>query len=236
MWGGFPKKNAACTGFLIQENDFSLLLDCGSGVVPLMQNYIDLNQLHHVLLSHYHYDHFSDLGVLLFSRLVNTQLKRTNQVLQIYGPDDELIRSRVEEVSFSAFKAYTEDSKLTIGPFQITFKKNQHPVEAYAIKIESSDKRLVFTSDTSFTEELIDFCQGVDLLVTECSLYDGMNGAQAGHMNAKEAGILAHRSQAKKVILSHLPHYGELNELLVTAKQEGNKNIRLAEAGLMIEV
>jgi ribonuclease BN (tRNA processing enzyme) len=55
-------------------------------------------------------------------------------------------------------------------------------------------------------------------------------------MNAKEAGILAHRSQAKKVILSHLPHYGELNELLVTAKQEGNKNIRLAEAGLMIEV
>ena len=89
MWGGFPKENGPCSGYLIEEGDFSLLLDCGSGVLMEVQKYVNLNDINHVVLSHYHYDHCSDIGAYLFSRLVNTKIGRANELLQIYGPYDE---------------------------------------------------------------------------------------------------------------------------------------------------
>ena len=236
IWGGFPKKDGPCSGFLIQQDEFSLLMDCGSGVVQQLQHYSDLNEINHVVLSHYHYDHCSDIGVMLFSRLVNTQLKKVEEPLSIYGPFSEEMAKRVEEVPYSEFAGYNEDSQLKIGPFTLEFKMNIHPVEAYSIKVTSGNKSLVYTSDTSYTEDLVNFASGVDLLITECSLYEGMDGAASGHMTSKEAGILAEKSKAKAVLLTHLPHYGDLNELVKSAKGQGNSNIRLAEVGMVVGV
>ncbi|MCF3942855.1 MBL fold metallo-hydrolase [Oceanobacillus alkalisoli] len=206
------------------------------GVAQQVQHYADLNDIHHVVLSHYHYDHFSDVGVLLFSRLVNTQLKKVNKPLSIYGPISEQMAKRVEEVPHATFTGYHEESQLKIGPFTLEFKRNMHPVEAYSIKITSGNKTIVYTSDTSYTEDLVNFASGADLLITECSLYEGMDGISSGHMTSKEAGILADKSEAKAVLLTHLPHYGDLNELVKSAKKEGNFNIRLAEVGMVVGV
>jgi len=236
MWGGFPKKNGPCSGFLIQQDEFSLLLDCGSGVVPEVQNYVDLNEINHVILSHYHYDHFSDIGVMLFSRLVNTQLKRTDQNLSIYGPHSDEIASRVKEVPHSKFTGINEDSILKIGPFTLEFQINIHPVETYAVRITAGNKTIVYTSDACYTDDLVTFSKEADLLITESSLYEGMDGTKSGHMTAEEAGKLAKNSNAKNVILSHLPHFGDLNELLESAIKQGNSNIQLAEVGMLVEV
>lgn len=236
MWGGFPKKNGPCSGYLIQHDGFSLLIDCGSGVLTALQNYIDLNEIDHVILTHYHYDHFSDIGAYLFSRLVNTHLGKTNKKLSVYGPEDDVVKKQVEDVAYSRFSSFNEKSQLKIGPFTCTFKRNIHPVETYSIKIECDCKSVVFTSDTSFTHDLIPFAANADLLITECSLYEGMDGAASGHMTSEQAGILAHQSNAKKVLLTHLPHYGNLTDLVVSAKKLGNPNIELAEPGMLIEI
>ena len=214
----------------------SLLLDCGSGVLSELQNYIDLNDINHAILTHYHYDHFSDIGAYLFSRLVNTQLGRAVEELYIYGPADEGMQKQVEDVAYSRFTSFNETSQLEIGPFICTFMKNIHPVETYSIKIVCDSKSIVFTSDTSFTLDLIEFAANSDLLITECSLYEGMDGVGSGHMTSKDAGILAYQSKAKRVLLTHLPHYGELNDLVVSAKKQGNPNIELAQSGMLIEL
>lgn len=236
MWGGFPKKNGPCSGYLIQHEGISLLLDCGSGVLSELQNYIDLNDINHVILTHYHYDHFSDIGSYLFSRLVNTQLGRASEELCVYGPADDGMQKQVEAVAYSRFTSFNEKSQLEIGPFTCTFKRNIHPVETYSIKIVCDSKSIVFTSDTSFTPDLIDFASNSDLLITECSLYEGMDGEVSGHMTSKDAGILAYQSKAKRVLLTHLPHYGDLNDLVVSAKKQGNPNIELAESGILINL
>lgn len=236
MWGGFPKKNGPCSGYLIQHEGFSLLIDCGSGVLSELQNYIDLNDINHVILTHYHFDHFSDIGSYLFSRLVNTQLGRADEELCVYGPADEAMQKQVEAVAYSRFTSFNETNQLEIGPFNCTFMKNIHPVETYSIKIVCMDKSIVFTSDTSFTTDLIEFAANSDLLITECSLYEGMNGKGSGHMTSQDAGILAYQSKAKRVLLTHLPHYGELNDLVVSAKKQGNPNIELAKSGMLIEL
>jgi len=236
MWGGFPKKNGPCSGYLIQREGFSLLIDCGSGVLSELQNYIGLNDINNVVLTHYHYDHFSDIGSYLFSRLVNTQLGRADKELCVYGPADDGMQKQVEAVTYSRFTSFNEQSQFDIGPFSCTFMRNIHPVETYSVKIVCDNKSIVFTSDTSFTPDLIDFTAKSDLLITECSLYEGMDGEVSGHMNSKDAGILAYQSKAKRVLLTHLPHYGDLNDLVVSAKKQGNPNIELAESGILINL
>ena len=236
MWGGFPKENGPCSGYLIEQDDFSILLDCGSGVLMEAQKYVNLNDINHVVLSHYHYDHCSDVGAYLFSRLVNTKIGRANELIQIYGPYDEEMERRVGEVEFSKFSSFDEKSELQIGPFIFTFLRNIHPVETYSIKIECGNTKIVYTSDTSYMKELIDFAEEADLLIVESSLYEDMDGSSSGHMNSKEAGLLASQSKAKKVILTHLPHYGDLEDLLKSANKEGNNNIELAKPGMLIEL
>ncbi|WP_044479361.1 MBL fold metallo-hydrolase [Paenibacillus antibioticophila] len=236
MWGGFPKQNGPTSGYLIEHQGFTVMLDCGSGVLVKAQDYIDLNKIDHVVLSHYHYDHNADIGAYLYSRLVNTQIGRADTVLNIYGPESESFRKEVEGMLGSRFKSFDETTSLTLGPFLFEFKKNAHTVEAYAMKITCEDKVMVYTSDTLFTDDLISFAQGADLLITECSLYHGTDGSRMGHMTSREAGILAHHSQAKKVLLTHLPHYGNLQDLLEDAKQQGNRNVHLAEPGMLIEL
>ena len=40
FWGGYPKKNGASSGYLLEHDGFNLLIDCGSGVLAKMQNMI----------------------------------------------------------------------------------------------------------------------------------------------------------------------------------------------------
>ena len=51
----------ACSGYLVEEDGYALLLDCGNGVFSTLRqsrDYIDVNA---VLISHLHADHFLDL-------------------------------------------------------------------------------------------------------------------------------------------------------------------------------
>lgn len=236
MWGGFPKKDGPCSGYLLEHDNYHLLLDCGNGVLVKLQEMIELNQINDVILSHYHYDHYSDVGAFLYSRLVNTQLGRVNQKLNLYGPYSSEKEREFAAVPYNHFQPINNETTLQIGPFQVSFIKSIHPVETYGMKIVCEGKRIVYTSDTSFSEELVEFAKDADLLLTESSLYEEMDGEASGHMTAKEAGILACQANAKKTLLTHLPHYGDLEELIKSAKKQGESEISLAKPGMMIEI
>jgi len=55
-----------------------------------------------------------------------------------------------------------------------------------------------------------------------------MDGTKAGHLNSSQAGLLAEKSGVKKLILTHLPHFGELNNLLTEAKEYYKGDVALA--------
>ena len=237
MWGGFPKKNEPTSGYLVEKDGFAILLDAGSGVAANVQNYIELNELHHLFISHYHYDHSVDLGAFMFGRMIGTYIGGTKKHLNIYGPADGDVAGQVEKTDFNTFHPYDENSTVNVGPFTVTFHKNTHPVETYAMKITDDEGQvLVYTADSSYEDSLTRFAQNADVLITECSHYEGEDAERLGHMNAEEAALLADKSGAKKVVLSHLPHYGNLQELLQTVKSAGIEEAVLAETGMEIEV
>src|ERR1700751_3251767 len=53
--------DGACSGYLIEEGESSVLLDCGNGVFSKLRRYRDYVAVDAVVVSHLHADHFLDL-------------------------------------------------------------------------------------------------------------------------------------------------------------------------------
>jgi ribonuclease BN (tRNA processing enzyme) len=230
FWGGYPKKNAASTGYLLELEGYQVLIDCGSGVLSKLQNVTQPEDLDAVMISHYHPDHIADIGVLQHARLIQGYLGKKLPTLPIYGhPYDENEFKKLTYKEITKGTAYDPENTLSVGPLKVSFLKTEHPVPCYAMRFEADGKSLVYTADSSYKEEFVDFSRNADVLLCECNFYSHQNGKSAGHMNSLDAGKLAARAGVKQLILTHLPHYGELSELIKEASCEFTGIIKLAE-------
>ncbi|MEH7180823.1 MBL fold metallo-hydrolase [Neobacillus vireti] len=229
-WGGYPKKNGASSGYLLEHNGFNLLIDCGSGVLSKLQNIIEPEELDAVILSHYHPDHIADIGVLQHARLIQGFLDKSFPTLPLYGHSfDQAEFTKLTYKDITKGINYDPNSVLSVGPFQVSFLKTNHPVPCYAMRIEANGKTLVYTGDSSYKEEFIEFGKGADLLLCECNFYQHQDGKSAGHMNSIDAGRFAEKAGVKQLILTHLPHYGDSSKLISEANTEYTGIIKLAD-------
>lgn len=237
IWGGYPNKNEATSAFLIEQDDFRCLVDCGSGVLAAVQNYTALRDLDAVIISHYHPDHIADIGVLQHAAMVGMQLKEWNTPLFIYAHDKDT--AEFEKLSYKGItegRAIQASETLELGPWQVTFCETIHPVYCLAMKFTANGQTTVFTADTGWKEELVDFSQNADLLVAESNLYEKYIGVIQGHLSGSQAGELAERAGAKQLLLTHLPQYGELDEILQAAKSSYSGNVEFAVIGKSYEI
>src|ERR687890_784290 len=53
--------DGACSGYLLEDGETAVLLDCGNGVFSQLRKFRDYTQVNAVVLSHLHADHFLDL-------------------------------------------------------------------------------------------------------------------------------------------------------------------------------
>jgi ribonuclease BN (tRNA processing enzyme) len=234
-WGGFPKVNEASSGYLIEEDGFQLLVDCGSGVLSKLQNHTKPALLDAVILSHYHADHIADIGVLQHALLIDSFTAKTREApLPIYGHQESAGFNTLTYKNMTAGVAYHPEEAIQIGPFEITFLKTNHPVPCFAMRIEANDDTVVYTADTSYKEEMAKFAKGADVLLTESNFYKGMDGASAGHMTSEEAGVLAKKAGVRTLVLTHLPHFGEIEQLKTEAAEQFDGTILLAHENLEI--
>ncbi|MCQ6273414.1 MBL fold metallo-hydrolase [Bacillus sp. V3B] len=236
-WGGYPKANEASSGYLLEHEGFRLLLDCGSGVLSKLQNIIQPEMLDGIMVSHYHSDHIADIGVLQHARLIGGFLGKKMECLPIYGHSlnkQEFSKLTYKEITKGI--AYQPDETLKMGPFSIRFLETKHPVPCFAMRFDVEGKSIVYTADTSFKESFISFSNEADLLLCECNLYGNQDGTNAGHMTSYDAGGLANAANVKQLVLTHLPHYGKLEQLEEEASTRFNGPILLAQYGLNLTI
>jgi ribonuclease BN (tRNA processing enzyme) len=229
FWGAYPGCGEATSGYLLQVKGFNLL-DCGSAVLSQLPRFVEVGNLDAVLLSHYHADHVADVGCLQYAIKVQTDLGLRSGPLPIYGPEGDTCPSL-------AYHEYTEaryinpSSQSRIGPFSITVQETNHPALCYAVRIESGGRSIVYTADTGWYDGLVDIATGADLLLCETSLYNRYFGWVDGHLTAGEAGKLARKAKVRRMILTHLPHSGEHEDLLKEAQEDFSDSAELASTG-----
>lgn len=79
----YTKGNMNCPGFLVEYNSKKILLDCGNGITRLLNFPNDLKDLN-VIITHYHKDHFGDLGALQYASYVYHNLGLLDKKINIY--------------------------------------------------------------------------------------------------------------------------------------------------------
>ena len=152
--------------------------------------------------------------------LIQHHLGNGKHPLRIYGHQQD--NARFQSLTYGTYtvgQPIDEGQRIRIGPWNVSFCPTVHPAYCLAGKLESETRTLVYTADTEWSETLIEFARDAHLLITDCSLYDEQLGKVKGHLTAGQAGHLATLAQVRKLVLTHLPQYGQHQELLKQARQ-----------------
>lgn len=234
-WGGYPAAKGATSCYLLEKDDFSLIIDMGSGALSKLQTYINVIDINAVVLSHYHTDHMADIGVLQHARLVQAYLHGHTDILPIYGHAEDIASFNTLSHEYTSGVIYQPKKELIIGPFTINLLQTKHSVPCYAMRISDGQQTIVYTADTAYFDDLILFAQGANLLITDCNFYaDQSDQAQAaGHMTSAQGAYIAQQADVHELILSHLPHFGDHKQLIKEAKQIFTETVYLAEEGFV---
>lgn len=235
----YIKGNMNCPGFLVEYNNKRILLDCGNGITRLLNFPEDLNDLN-IIITHYHKDHFGDLNALQYASYVYHNLGLLNKKIKIYLPKNDIgfnkasITSTCE--SYSEYYDIDNSCSFFIDDLNITFENNNsHAIESYMAKLQNNDFKIIYTSDVGTTNliKLENFCKDADLIICESSFLQKYNVNIKTHMTAYEAGIIASKSNAKKLLLTHFWPEEDKKLYLDEAKSNFN-NVEVAEEGKKI--
>ena len=248
--------DGACSGYLIEEDGFRLLLDCGNGVFSKLRRFVDYVDVDAVVISHLHADHFLDLVPFSYAltyapRQQPTPVDRwpgTDHPArpQLHAPNGatELFRRVVgawgnEDLIENAFEIieFKPDSVLEVGSMRFRFAKVPHFTETFAIDISSMNGggRITYGADCSPNEQLVEFAKGTDLLIVEATLPRPERTGIRGHLTPQEAAEHAQKANVKRVLLTHVSD--ELDELWVSkcAKRAFGGPIAVAREGAVYE-
>jgi ribonuclease BN (tRNA processing enzyme) len=223
-----PHSQRASAAFWLETGSGSMLLDCSADAMHRMaQENLDWANLDAIWISHLHLDHCGGLASLLFAMKHSPQTVRRNKPLRIFscGGVERLLKSIDESNDYGLFKQpfpvemrEFSDSGKDFLPFEgircETFK-TPHTRESLAMRLTNSrNKTVVYSADTSFSEELATFSGGADLFVLECSFYK--DKPVNTHLNLAEAMRIAQLAQPRKLLLTHL--YPEWDAIDLPAK------------------
>jgi ribonuclease BN (tRNA processing enzyme) len=217
-----------------------LLLDCGAGACHRLAAFgLPWRDLTHIALTHFHPDHYGELPALLFAMKYGARQPR-KAPLELIGPTGT--RARLEALA-AAFGPWVLEPGFTLrtteasperplslpGGLTLSCHATPHTEESIAWSVATAEHRLVYTGDTGPSSPLADWSRGCDLLLAECSLPDPM--ALDIHLTPRSAGALAHRAQAKRLVLTHLYPPVEDVDIPAEVRREYAGPVAVAEDG-----
>lgn len=233
--GPTPKIGRHPTAAAVLSRGATYVIDCGNGVgLQLARSGVPLTSLRAIFITHHHLDHVADFGTLItqaWSEL-RAPLKLIGpppleRMLQLYqemfsvdlssrvaeegrAPFDSLVE--VEEITSDGV-CYTDD-RVTVSCQAVRHGSLTH---AYAYRFDCKDRVIVFSGDTAYCDELIDFTRGAHTLVHEAVYLPALSSRHIpsaserllerikhAHSSVEDAARVAHAAGVEKLVLSPL--------------------------------
>ena len=194
--GSFPGPDSPCSAYLVEADDFRLLVDFGAGSLSALQRYATLTSIDAILLTHLHADHILDACNYIVVRRYAPE--GPYPTLPLYGPAgtaDRLVAAYGQGPLDDVYEVHDLTAgTFDIGPFTVTAERVIHPVETYGLRIEHGHRVLAYSADTAPCDALLRLAQGADLFLCEASYIDGVDNPPDLHLTGREAGEAASKA------------------------------------------
>lgn len=240
-WAPYPRPGGACSGYLVQQGETSVLVDIGHGVMSKLGWFVDFRHLTAVVITHFHPDHFADIFALRHAIAGSLRDGSRGCFLEVFFPSEPQLEAfRVASFSDSFRPRFLDELPegwVGVGDINISFYRVPHKIPSYAVGLETEGIRIVYSGDTSWCRELVEFASGSELFICEASLLEEDRAIlPEDHLTAREAGILGRQAGVKRLLLTHFwPEYN-LRALAEQAGEGYGRGVELAQEGERYEV
>lgn len=210
----FASGGRAQAGYLLEAGGKRILLEAGPGILTEMKRHgIEADSLDVIIISHLHGDHFSGLPFLFLEYM--WERPRKHPVIIAGPPNLEKRTWILMRAMFSRFNLKKLQNKvkwvvlqpgksLKLAGLKISTIRSPHtkPDVSLSLKIVHDGKTFVFSGDTGWNDELVEFSAGANLLLCECTYFESHH--LRFHMNYPELRRNLDRFNVKRMVLTHL--------------------------------
>ncbi|TCO62538.1 MBL fold metallo-hydrolase [Actinocrispum wychmicini] len=241
--GSVPGPNSPASGYLIEADNFLMVMDFGNGTLAELQCYCDPFLIGAMLFSHLHPDHCADFSALtVFRRYHPAAARRGGARLPVFGPSDAPARFAAAYAPDPVELAETDLSDtydfrplgpetFEVGPFEVTAVPVAHPCEAYGFRVSHGGKTLVYTGDTGPCDGLDKLAEGADVLLSEASWTHHADRPEGMHLSGRQAGELATRAGVGRLLITHVAPWTDREAVLAEARLAYTGEPLLVETG-----
>jgi ribonuclease BN (tRNA processing enzyme) len=202
----------ACSGYLVEEAQRCLLLDCGNGVFSKLRAARDFTTVDDIVLSHLHADHFIDLVPYAYALAYSAHACEGRRPVLHAPPGGGETFRRVtgawdaEELVEQAFelREYDPEEELELGPLRVRFREVPHFIRTNAVQVRSGEASFTFGADCGPNDAIVELARETDLLLLEATLEEPETEGRRGHLTPSEAGAHAQRARARRLVLTHI--------------------------------
>jgi len=204
-----PDETHASTHLAVEGELGFFLVDSGaSPILRIQQAGLALDRFRGLIITHFHPDHVATVPILL----MDTWLLGRTDPLPVYGLQDVVDRYRLlmdlfrqdEWPGFFDTPCHVIPEKagaevLEDDDFRITAAPVQHVVPNIGLRIENkrSGGVVAYSSDTAPCDAVVDLARDADVLIHEAA------EPTPGHSSAAQAGEIARRAGARRLVLVH---------------------------------
>jgi ribonuclease BN (tRNA processing enzyme) len=203
--GAWPAAGGGCSGYLVEQDGFRLLLDPGYATVPRLLGLLPAAEVDAVLVTHGHPDHCADLNPLLRARVLPETGAPALPVHALPGALDKVLALDGKPLLAGSYELHDLSATTAIGPFAVRTVPLTHFVPNLGVRLTAGGTTLAYTGDAAPDDAVLDLARDADLLLAEASFAQTVPEKQRAGLNtAATVGQQAAAAGVRRLVLTHL--------------------------------
>jgi len=237
--GAWPAAGQACSGYLVEQDGFRLLVDLGFATVLRLLERVTANQIDAVFISHGHPDHCADLNPLLRARALRDDPPAPLPLYALPGALDAVLGLDQPGMLTDAYvlNEFAADGLFDIGPFRAQTRLLPHWVPNAGLRLAADDRLLAYTGDTGPSPDVVELARDADLLLAEATYVDRVPEDSRRYLSsASQVGRQAANASAGRLLLTHLWPETDPAAAIAAAGDQYDGEVGVATSGMVVDL
>lgn len=232
----FATLERAASGYLVEVGETRIWVDAGAGTWRHLLRYVDYRELDGIVLSHRHPDHTTDVFQAFHARHYGGP--HPLDEIPLWAPAetiDALLGYSKDVANTFDLRTVADGDEIEIGGARCAFVKMAHPPYTVGLRVEHEGSVFAYSSDTGPGADFDALARSADMFMCEATFQD-VDEPWEGHLSASQAGEIAARVDASRLVLTHLPPDRDVEVSLREARATcGGVAVELAADGRRYE-